>query len=269
MANIGSVFLGDFQRLRVLSSSSTPPSSPPPTSMSGIYSSLPSPQLAVASANAGPEAKSSPASKPPPAIEPALALELRIRWLEAILLGVRKGKDTSPDAPLLALAADVQHRLSGIVDENDGLKRFMDHYEAHAHVLTPAFALGTTTDSPAYKTMAPEEAEALLTEMEPDVRAADRDMRDIEALEQRGVISAGKLAALQPRLDALIKAHEEDAARALALEKRVTALMERHATHVDALSELFVVWDDTITEAEDRTSKLERERSERRRMGLE
>jgi hypothetical protein len=37
---------------------------------------------------------------------------------------------------------------------------------------------------------------------------------------------------------------------------------------VDALSELFVAWDDTITDAEDKVAKLEREREERRRMGL-
>jgi len=35
---------------------------------------------------------------------------------------------------------------------------------------------------------------------------------------------------LQPRLDALLKAHEEDII--LALEKRIAALVERHATHV-------------------------------------
>lgn len=38
---------------------------------------------------------------------------------------------------------------------------------------------------------------------------------------------------------------------------------------VDALSELFVAWDDTITLSEDRTTKLEREREERQRLGLE
>ena len=37
----------------------------------------------------------------------------------------------------------------------------------------------------------------------------------------------------------------------------------------DALSELFVIWDDTVTEAEDKITKLERKREERRRMGLE
>lgn len=42
--------------------------------------------------------------------------------------------------------------------------------------------------------MSPEELEAFLTEMEPDIRSADRDLRDIELLEKKGVTGAGKLA---------------------------------------------------------------------------
>lgn len=38
--------------------------------------------------------------------------------------------------------------------------------------------------------------------------------------------------ALQPRLEILLKSHQEDARLTASLEKRVDALMERHATHV-------------------------------------
>ena len=38
--------------------------------------------------------------------------------------------------------------------------------------------------------------------------------------------------ALQPRLAALMKAHEEDLKLAESLERRMAALMERHATQV-------------------------------------
>ena len=41
--------------------------------------------------------------------------------------------------------------------------------------------------------MTSEEFEALLQEMEPDIRAADRDMREIEMLEKKGVTGAGRL----------------------------------------------------------------------------
>ena len=37
---------------------------------------------------------------------------------------------------------------------------------------------------------------------------------------------------LQPRLQALVMAHEEDLAKAASLEKRIGALLEQHATKV-------------------------------------
>ncbi|KAF5383699.1 hypothetical protein D9615_003601 [Tricholomella constricta] len=71
--------------------SSPPPSSPPPSSISAFFPTRPPP----------------PPPPPdmqlvPPNIDPALALDLRLRWLEAILLGVkqdardRKGKEREP-----------------------------------------------------------------------------------------------------------------------------------------------------------------------------
>ncbi|KAJ6591549.1 hypothetical protein DFH09DRAFT_907617 [Mycena vulgaris] len=274
MASIGSVFLGDSKRRRVLSSTAsnstgTPPSSPPPTSMSSIFSALPSPPPTI------PETQSKGS---PSVIEPALSLELRLRWLEAIILGVkqdtrdRKGKERenlSHGETLIRSAEDLQKRLNGIVNSNDGLKRFMDHYDQHAHLLTPSFAL---SEAPTYESMSASELEAFLVEMEPDIRAAERDMQEIEELEKKGVTGAGKLGdyeALQPRLDALLKAHHDDLQLAASLEKRVARLMESHATQVDALSELFVAWDDTVVDAEDKILRLERDRLERQRLGFE
>lgn len=299
MSAIGSVFLGDFQRHRIISST-PPPSSPPPGQLAH--------QMNVASASQSLEERVEPlddvqselsAEQPtaavmpvarlepstaPPAIDPVLSLELRLRWLEALLLGVRqdardrKGKDKVPELKhgetLIHLAGDVQRRLDNVIQSNDSLQRFMSKYDLHAHLLTAAFALSGVLPGPAptYENMSPEELEALLVEMEPEIRAADRDMREIEMLEQKGVTAAGKLAdyeALQPRLDALLKAHQEDIKLATLLEKRIAALVDRHATHVDALSELFVAWDDVLTETENKVIKLERDREERQRLGYE
>lgn len=217
-----------------------------------------------------------------PVIDPALSLELRLRWLEAIVLGVQakerkpKGKsyDLKRGETLIRTAEDVQKRLDRIVESNDGFKRFIEHYDQHAHFLTPAFAISGSLQSqaPSYESMSPDELDALLMEMEPDIRAADRDMREIEALEKKGVTAAGRLGnyeKLAPRLDAAMKAHTEDVKLAASLEKRIATLMEKHATHVDALSELFVSWDDTLIAAENKVAKMERDREERKRLGYE
>lgn len=51
---------------------------------------------------------------------------------------------------------------------------------------------------PSYENMTASEFETFLQEMEPDIRAADRDMREIEALDQKGVAAVGKLTSPYP-----------------------------------------------------------------------
>ena len=90
--------------------------------------------------------------------------------------------------------------------------------------------------------------------MEPDIRAADRDMREIEALDQKGAAAVGKLTSaypysppgvklvhaisptdyqtFRPRMEALLEAHKQDIELAASLEKRVAALIKQYGTHV-------------------------------------
>ncbi|KAG5219631.1 Dynactin [Salix suchowensis] len=242
------------------------PASPPPTQ------SNPASPSASHTKEAETFASFSLPPEPPvvaPTIDPELSLELRLRWLEALILGTKydhKGKETEPAGTvagstrnelkqgetLVRAVEDIQKSLNLAVENNDGSR--------------------SSWIIPSYSMMSPEELEAFITEMEPEIRAADHDMREIEALSNKGVLNAGKLAdheALRPRLDAVVKAYEEDLERAAALEHRLARLMERNATlvsrpecrirmflkignQVDALSELFVIWDDAITNAEAR-----------------
>jgi len=164
MSAIGSVFLGDFQRHRIISST-PPPSSPPPgqivhqmsvASASQSLEELVEPlddvqsELSVEQPTAAvtPLAQLEP-SIAPPVIDPALSLELRLRWLEALLLGVRqdardrKGKDKVPELKhgetLIRLAEDVQRRLDNVIQSNDGLQRFMSKCEVANTCLSSRF----------------------------------------------------------------------------------------------------------------------------------
>lgn len=149
MSALGSVFLGDFQRHRVFSS--TPPSSPPPvtgcdgntTSMAVAPSehsedaleSLDGAESPAKTAASLPRGRD-PTEPAPSTIDPILSLELRLRWLEALLLGVRhetrdrKGREKplselKRGESLIHLAGDVQRRLNNVVESNDGLKKFI------------------------------------------------------------------------------------------------------------------------------------------------
>ncbi|TFY80325.1 hypothetical protein EWM64_g3687 [Hericium alpestre] len=230
----------------------------------------------------------------PATIDPVQSLELRLRWLEALLYGVKqdsvkegrsrhsrlvsgtldKRYELKKGDTLIRSAEEAKRRMDGIVEGNDGLRRFMDHYEQHAALLTPAFALSGTLPStpPAYQNMSPSELEAFLAELEPDIRAADKDMREIDMLEKKGVTAAGKLPdyePLQPRLEAVIERHHEDVKTAAALEKRVASIMKQYASQVDNLSELFVAWDEAVRGVEEQVARMERDRDERIRLGYE
>ncbi|KAF9474751.1 hypothetical protein BDN70DRAFT_884463 [Pholiota conissans] len=305
---VGSVFLGDFQRHRLhlpTSAHSTPPSSPPSTtggSHTGVFSISQSlaagsedididiSKMDVLGSKGHQSTENADLPRGPGKVDPVLALELRLRWLEALILGIKqdlgKGKGKAreeytgiapahlkPGETLTRLAETVQSKLDKAVIDNEGLKRFMDSYDQNAHLLTPSFALsGILPNAPTYDKMSPEEINAFLAEMEPDIRAADRDMLEIDTLEKKGVTGAGKLSdyeKLEPRLQALLKAHEEDAEFAAELETRISALVDQHATYVDTLSELFVAWDDTLTETEDKLSRMERDKEKRLRLGFE
>lgn len=92
---------------------------------------------------------------------------------------------------------------------------------------------------------------------------------------------------LKPRLDALIKAHEEDALAASQLEERITSLLQRYTTRVllislyscdsflimvrqtDSLSELFVEWNNVISSMEDKVNRMERDKQEQVKLGYE
>jgi len=184
---VGSVFLGDIQRHRFASPSSritsaqnTPTSSPPNTSVSGVFalhqshchhstiprrSSLdddididmdpPEPAPAVIQRHLNAPTTPVPLhhGNKPGKIDPILALELRLRWLEALILGIKqdlsrerkgKGKDVAEYASfgnaqmiasanlrrgetLMRLAESVQQKLDKALEANEGLKRFMDN----------------------------------------------------------------------------------------------------------------------------------------------
>ncbi|KAI9450547.1 hypothetical protein F5148DRAFT_1336490 [Russula earlei] len=288
MANIGSVFLGDVQRSRLRSSGSTPgstpPSSPPPTVITTRGASHSTATTTTNSAVPG-VIQEQEKSTLRPQLTPTQSLEVRVRWLEAIIHGAMHDElhaglsERKPELKrgetLMRAAEHTQRRMNDLAGTLDVLRRFIGHYEHHAQYLTPAFALsGTlpTMQPPEYKDMSHAELAALAAELEPDIRAADQDMREIHILQQKGMTGAGTLSGhevLQPRLEALLLRHKEDLDRAAALERRVAGIVRQYAMQVDKLSELFVAWDDTLRVVEDRVGRLDKEREERLRRGYE
>ncbi|KAH7097247.1 hypothetical protein BKA62DRAFT_716997 [Auriculariales sp. MPI-PUGE-AT-0066] len=210
---------------------------------------------------------------PAPQISPVLALQLRVRWLEALIHGLRPqpAQQQQGQPPLTRRAQDLQDQLGAIVRSNDAVRHFVDKWDTHAHLLSPAFALSPTSSSQDPSLAEFDGFDALLADMESDIRSADSALREIAELDANGATGAGNLAqheALQPRLRALLQDQDEDVEAASQLEKRVADILRRYSIEVDVLSELFVSWNGAINAVEDRVAQLERERGEKQRLGL-
>ncbi|KAJ3745326.1 hypothetical protein DFH05DRAFT_1523608 [Lentinula detonsa] len=320
MAHIGSVFLGDSRRQRVLSSSSsssTPPSSPLPISplpsatqttfgMALDSSAIPvSPtyaeeadgideveelkQTTASTSNSMEPARADKNESSLPSfsyiqslgelIDPLTALELRVRLLEGLVVGLdgpsEEGR-TAGSTTLVKSTETLKRTLDRYVDDNETLRKFMNSYDQYAPYLTPAFALGLLDDSALSSPVSSlDTLQNYIHEMEPEIRSADTSMQEIETLLRRGVLDGeganDKLESyipLKPRLSTLLELHEQNTARADELEGRVAGIMESHTGYIDTLSNLFLAWDDALTDAENRLMRIEREKEERERVGL-
>jgi len=129
MANIG----GDVQRSHLRSSgstpSSTPASSPPPAAHTFPVTT----RLLTDSTRAWEN------PTPQPELSAAQSLELRIRWLEAIICGAQRDeslaglRERKPELrrgeTLIRAAEHVQRRMNDIANTYDVLRRFIGHCE--------------------------------------------------------------------------------------------------------------------------------------------
>jgi hypothetical protein len=149
MANIGSVFLGDVQRLRLKSSgstpSSTPPSSPPPTQSASRPGPTSLPSLATA---LPPEESISHEHH----LGPTQSLELRVRWLEALIYGAKhdgplaaglheRKPELKRGETLLRAAEHTHRRMNDVASTHDPLRKFISQCE-----LLPPLPIDTQSD---------------------------------------------------------------------------------------------------------------------------
>ncbi|KAG8984014.1 hypothetical protein FRB90_005622, partial [Tulasnella sp. 427] len=196
-----------------------------------------------------------------------------IKWLEALVIGLKSvtdpkavGEATHPQ-DLFQHAEEVQIKLHDAIENNDSCRKFIKNYNQYAHLLSPAAAISPvgSAEVPTYDAMPDQEFETLLAELEPDIRAADRDLLEIDDLDHKGVSAAGKLPeheALKGRLQALELASQQDLEMYDQIEARISRVLQSYASHVTILSELFVSWNDLLGEAEDRVEQLETAKEE-------
>lgn len=169
-------------------------------------------------------------------ISPELALELRIRQLNALLTGQPTLSSTRDAQPVLYQLAALEGRLSELSHQSDGVRHFVDSYDLNAPLLSlqQAQAHEAQPREPDWLTKA-----ILVLEQESDMYALEKDLREISVLvEQRSADQPGKMEmskALQAPLDQLKDKINERAKAMDQLEDQATQLLGAYNSYVNVL----------------------------------
>jgi hypothetical protein len=170
------------------------------------------------------EANATEAPLKPVAITPELALDLRLRYLES-LVSPDSRSSSNPSSTSISLARRVSHieaQLKQALESGgstDAVRKFVQNCEFHlARVVIPnrdsadkldslpssteltddsnsplLSVAPVSTDPPDSNEMSISAKVSLVLEAEQEIRNLERDLRDLEMLNQRGVVEAGKL----------------------------------------------------------------------------
>ncbi|GAA5896672.1 hypothetical protein JCM6882_005756 [Rhodosporidiobolus microsporus] len=220
----------------------------------------------------------------PSPLTPHLAIDLRLRLLESLLAPTTSSAPAHPPATAVPLArriARVNEQLSaalgtagagggggaaaaGAGGASEAVRRFVQNYDLNAPLLSVAPIPPGSSSSSGGEDVTPQAKVSLILEAENEIRTLERELREIQVLDERGVVGAGKLGdhePLKPLLAELRQAATPIAASYASLETRTTSLLHQYNNYISTLSELFVSWNDVLSEAEDALSKLEKERN--------
>ncbi|BGP22581.1 hypothetical protein Rt10032_c08g3451 [Rhodotorula toruloides] len=201
----------------------------------------------------------------PRTITPQLSIELRLRFLESLVdpSSSPSPRPASSTVPLARRVSQVEAQLKRALDQSGGgteaLKRFVQNYDANSPLLTIA-PVPTAPDS---TEVLPQAKVAVILEAEQEIRTLERELREIGVLYERGVVESGKLGEherLKPLLAETRTAAAPVSASNALLEQRTTTLLQRYNNYISTLSELFVSWNDIMSEMEDTVTKLEKEK---------
>ncbi|GAA5877401.1 hypothetical protein JCM16303_003317 [Sporobolomyces ruberrimus] len=206
---------------------------------------------------------SNEAATKPATITPKLAIDLRLRFLESLV--ARNSRTPTSSSSLARRVSHIEAQLKQALDaggSTDAVRRFAQNYDLNSPLLSVAplpIHQGHSND------LSFEAKVSLILEAETEITTLERELREIDILHQRGVVEVGKLSeheALKEPLEQLVKDTKPISTTYASLEERTTVLLQRYNDYITDLSELFISWNDLLTEAEETVTKLEKQRDQ-------
>ncbi|KDE08062.1 hypothetical protein MVLG_01762 [Microbotryum lychnidis-dioicae p1A1 Lamole] len=203
---------------------------------------------------------------------PDLALDLRIRYLETLLTR----SSTSTTAPTSASnTASLSRRVSQLASSldlvleagpgTDALRKFVANYDLNEPLLTvPPVPFHHPSSSSNHDDLTPHSKVSLILEAEYEIRQLEWELRQIALLDDQGVVGAGELAQHQDLSTELARTKQDVkpvAASYQDLEHKTHNLLSRYYDYISTLSEVFVQWNDIVSEAEQEVTRIEKSRN--------
>ncbi|KAA1067836.1 hypothetical protein PGT21_016463 [Puccinia graminis f. sp. tritici] len=198
-----------------------------------------------------------------------LALDLRIRLLECVFAGALPSSDaftnrlSSEAASKKSLALRLERVLGQLTTilgtkPNEAIRRFVQSYDLNEPLLHLPNPLSSNKEA---EPLSISEKASLVFEADAEIVQLERDLREIELLDNRGFVGAGKLAdgdwSEEELVTSVIGPLQESKTTIDELEQRATTLMSRYDSYVNSLSEIFVSWDSILTTLEEDIHKLQ------------
>ncbi|GAA5978569.1 hypothetical protein JCM10908_004408 [Rhodotorula pacifica] len=200
------------------------------------------------------------------ALSPAVALELRLRFLESLLAPPPTASAAaSRRVPITRHVAALQEQLRSSIEKqgngSDAINSFVANYDANA----PLLSVGSLPNEADSEGLTAEAKATLILEAEHEIRTLEKDLRELQVLNEQNVVDAGRLPDHEQLKESL--AQTRTAAVPLShkysdLEARTTVLLQRYNHYISTMSELFVSWDDLLTEAETALTRMEKARDQ-------
>ncbi|KAK1922251.1 hypothetical protein DB88DRAFT_497673 [Papiliotrema laurentii] len=206
-------------------------------------------------------------------VDALIPLTIRLQSLEAQVKGVSESYDadhapttiTGRQTPasraqtVMRRMQNTKEVLDRLAQESDGLKRLLDGYEGYRHLLT--LSDGEAEDDLLNEVVPDAAKVSILVESRGDIIAAERDLREIQLLKDRGVEGSGnleQLVRLRPQLSEQLSTSREKAQTVMKARTEVMALLRRYTEFTSTVSDMFVDLHHQLESLEEEVRRAER-----------
>ncbi|WVO17117.1 hypothetical protein L204_104807 [Cryptococcus depauperatus] len=204
-------------------------------------------------------------------IDSLLPLDIRLRKLEAQVYGMAEKTEARTEKSATQRLREIEEGLERLGESSDGVKRLVNCYHQYLPFLSipiPTSSIMSTEDADESQVkesdILPDSVKlAMILEAAIDIKNADKYLREVDVLRNKGVEGSGQLEEILALKPNLVKAVEQNRQERIELgeaRQAVGSLMTRYNDFTSTISELFVDLHHQMEAIEEDVLRLERKK---------